>query len=189
MEQVERAARRDRGRDEQRRAPSSRARARDRRDRDRSRHRREVHRLSACRPRRARTASRSDGRPRSRRRSPGTRRARRAAEHDRRGQPVGARPANDEAEDRSRDEPDEDVPEDRRRGVARELVERQRLADARPGRQRADEVQPAGRRRRDDDRERQGCALYAAPRPLENARYARAALPRQIAQLCPPRTT
>ena len=104
------------------------------------------------------------------------------AEQECRREPLEAGATRVEAERDRRDEPDSGEPEKRCRAVLRELVERQRLADPRAGQRRPDEVEPAGRgeRRRDENRERSrayACSLR------ESASSARAALPRQSAQL------
>ena len=150
----------------------------------------------ACRPTagappgRARRAGRSGGRRRSRPRSAGTPRARRRARADSAAvSPLDASPACVQ----------------RRAGAPAALqtaTNQSSGADAcrassssgsaspsaRPGQRQANEVEPAGRGERDREQQRDGRALYAARSLREAASKARAALPRQSAQLWPPRT-
>ena len=110
-------------------------------------------------------------------------------EEQRGGQPFDPGPARVEAEQSARGTPDQGEPEERRRRVMRELVERQRQSHLRARDGRVVEVEPpaGGRRPRR--------AAPAAPRPYEPwslrdiAIRARAALPRQMPQLWPPWTT
>ena len=78
------------------------------------------------------------------------------AEQERCGQPLEASLARVEPQcERSR-EPDGEVPEERRRAVLRELVERQGLTEARTGQRRMHQVQPAARRERGREQHREG---------------------------------